>query len=280
MNWTVLAAIATAGAAVATSIAAGFTAWMASATRKMAKATQQAADASVEAINLTKQELQLLEAQTAATVEQARVARLVITQTLTPLLVPVVPSTTRNSFDRRSDIPYVKVRSIDGTTRGLPANATFSRLMFGEPSEPPAFWILVDMKNVGSGPAVVSSQVLDASPSSVGAHFASNLLKGLNPMQTLLKAQTPVIAPGDAGLFAVRVDDPGDSIWRIFNDTTTHSTLKAINVTLNYQGILGSNTYSITLRFTMGPEQNELLPGQPVYSGYEWAVGGAPDAKE
>ncbi len=267
VDWTALAAAATAMAVMVT-------AWMAKETRKAAKAAQTSVEQSAV-------ELGLIDKQTSAITEQARLARLALTRGDRPLLIPVgwdeqavlsSASTSSSSFD-------LTLRTWDKQEITLNGQVYFRGcwIVLHETT----LWLLLEMRNVGSGLALVRDPSIgpteQLSPGSLGGQFLSELISEphRNPRSQALWSQQPVIPPGESTRFVACINDPNTSAWKqIFENEPTDNPV-TIKCQFHYQDLSGTQFYSVFVtcslrqpaRFDIGREP--LVPGPPKFKGYE-----------
>lgn len=268
VNWTEVAAVATAIAAVATFCAVAITAWMAIMTRKVAEATEKSAKATENSAKATQQlaeqaekELTLLEQQTQAIINQAKLSRYSLTQSALPLLVPVsIKEPERITL--QSGMPSTIVHPITLT------DITGNTLSWGNPKgnsyvisqEDKSVWFIIEMRNIGNGLAVVrNNQQIAASQDQIGGHFYSTALGNLTPIEYILKPQEPVISPGESTLFVGRIED-------LDGTSFTSLTSKLLNTHFYYKNISRSSTYTSKVTFSI--KDGLLNPTLSEFEGY------------
>ena len=245
INWT---AIATGGAAIATAVAAAFTAYMANQTKKSAQAAENSAVQSAKELRVLETQAELLAKQTSAITEQARLARMALAQGSTPLLVPVlayefvVPDNPNQSSPNKLYTPKV---SRDGSRVFVEGNL---------------LWFYVELRNVGTGLAVVANLEDDPGSDLTSCQISSSALS--KPSDGSLRIHQPIIPAGESATFRGVIDLDGQlSLQRLREPDSTN---KAI---FTYQDLSRSRTFQLSFRF--GVIDDMLAPNQITFTGYD-----------
>lgn len=270
IDWTAVAAIATA-------VAAGVTAAMAVETRKVAKATQTAAEASNASVDQERQQLVKLTEQTEAIISQAQLARAALTQSSLPLLLPVAawkhPPRT-NTATQDSSLSLFE-RS-GGALRAHPEMRGAMILQTHRLDS--SLWIVIEIRNIGTGLAVLTTPNLDYSRGSVGGTFFAwqwNDRLLASPGSQWLTPQEPALPPGESTYFVARLEDPDEKAWEALFGAG--SELRQIQTTFTYQDLTRGYTYEMSINFgwafkafnDRSHDRVLLRPGTPNYKGYD-----------
>lgn len=234
INWT---AIATGGAAIATAVAAAFTAYMATQTKKAAIAAEKSVEQS-------KVELKLLEDQPKASTTQAEVAQRVFAQGSTPLLIPVSGFETWSTFNSpEMQVPNIQLMSHD--------NRVFDCKL--EPGcwiakDESHIWVVIQMRNVGAGVAVVRYLGKDSPIFFGGSNFFANLLPRETPTvpAKLLWPQSPVIASNESTYFVGHIDNSDGAALTRLQDSSAVNWAEVI-----YTDLYRKETYKVLVYFSI-----------------------------
>jgi hypothetical protein len=264
----------TALAGGATALAALVTAWMAIETRKVAKATQTSAEASRTSVEQDKQQLVKLTEQTEAIISQAQLARATLKQSSLPLLLPVVawkyPPMANLATSDTSHILF------EHSGRHLPVNPEMRGSMILQDDSPDSsLWIVIEIRNIGTGLAILTSPILDVSRDSVGGTFfawqwSSHLT---TPVSQRFTSQEPAVPPGEVTKFVARLNDPDGSAWNSLIGANP-ADLRQIETVFVYKDLTQEYTYKMSVNFGLAldnkhPESILLRPGTPIYEGYD-----------
>jgi hypothetical protein len=166
-GWVAFAGIASAAAAIGTLILAGFT-------KGLAKKTADMVTAAKDSVKVARDELEAVIDQAKATREQATLATKALQAELTPWLVPLIAG------DRKT-LPF---HALDGAK--CETDIGFYPKSWEDASKNDV-WAIVPIRNVGRGPAFISTE-----PSAVAIHSAI-----YGGMTDLGRASSRVVAPGD-----------------------------------------------------------------------------------
>ncbi len=203
IDWVAIGAVATGGAAVATAFAAGFSALMAKQTKKSAVATQRS-------LRQSAVELKLIDKQTSVITEQARLVRLALTRAGMPLLIPVAceKQAVQASAHPVANMSFVTLRALGDTTTEWLADLRGSWIL--PVDDRSSVWVIIEIRNVGTGLALVSKPVVDLNPGSLGGKFLSETISDLlqTPASKVLWPQQAVIPSGESTRFVGRINDP------------------------------------------------------------------------
>lgn len=269
IEWTALEAGATA-------IAALVTACMAIETRKVAKATKKSAEASQASVEQDKRQLVKLTEQTEAIIIQTKLARATIQRSSIPLLLPVVAS----KYPPTACPPTSDTSRIlfERSGKHLPVHPEMqgSMILNTRDDNGPSVWIIVEVRNIGTGLAILTAPTLDFSTGSVGGSFhawpwTSRLT---TPGSQRFTAQEPAVPPGEGANFVARLDDPDFSAWSYLIDPSP-SSLRQIETMFVYNDLTRESTYKMSVNFGWGPYSGDhadsilLRPGTPIYEGYD-----------
>jgi hypothetical protein len=263
-DWPAIIGIATAAAAVATAAAAGMTAWMAIQTHKVAEAS----NASVEQ---DKQQLVKLTEQTTAIISQAQLARAALKQSSLPLLLPVVAW----KYPRMVTMDAPKIL-FERSGRHLPVDAEVRGSMIRQThSYDSSLWIVIEVRNIGTGLAILTAPNLDFSSGSVGGTFSAWQWSSrlTTPGSRWFTPQEPAVPPGEDTNFVARLDDPDGLAWNSLIGASS-SSLRQIETMFVYKDLTREYTYKMSVNFGWAldekhPDNILLRPGTPIYEGYD-----------
>jgi hypothetical protein len=257
-----------------TALAALVTAWMAIETRKVAKATQASAEASRASVEQDKQQLVKLTEQTEAIISQAQLARAALTQSSLPLLLPVAAW----NHPLRANIATTDSSLIlfERSGSDLPVNPEMRGAMILQThSYDSSLWIVIEIRNIGTGLAVLTTPNLDFSRGSVGGTFfawqwSSRLT---TPGSQWLTPQDPALPPGESTYFVARLENSDEQAWNTLIGANG-SELRQIETTFTYQDLTREYTYKMSINFGWAfnnkhPNTILLRPGTPIYEGYD-----------
>jgi len=247
---------------------------MAIETRKVAKATQASAEASRASVEQDKQQLVKLTEQTQAIISQAQLARAALEQSSLPLLLPVV------AWKRQSATPVVEsptlferggqLLPVDGEVRGSMI------LRVGDINS--SVWIIVEIRNIGTGLAMLTTPSLDFSRGGVGGTFFAEQWSGrlTTPGSQWFTPQEPAIPPGEITHFVARLEDSDGQVWNSLVGASGPG-IRQIETTFRYQDLSRQHTYKMSVKFDWALD-NEittsalLRPVNPTYEGYDLHV--------
>ncbi|MCL4553170.1 MAG: hypothetical protein M1305_06440 [Candidatus Marsarchaeota archaeon] len=272
-DWVAIGAIATGTAAAATAVAAGFTAYMAKQTKKSAQAAENSVFESAKELKVLEMQTQLLAEQTSAITGQTQLARMALTRGDRPLLIPVAgdEQTITTSAKLAASNSTVTLRTFGGATREWPAHGRGSLVATPWGLNDPSVWVIIDMRNVGTGLAMLRNPTLDLTHGLPGGRFSSPLLSDLlqSSVSQMLWPQQPVVPPGENTLFVARIDDPEKNIWQRLSNRQVESTPNTIDAEFYYQDLSRSATYSVFITFSISDDLGWLIPGTPTFTGYD-----------
>ncbi|WP_276969387.1 hypothetical protein [Ferrimicrobium acidiphilum] len=280
LDWTAIGA-------TATGIAAIVTAWMANETREAANAGRDAAKASQEMIVRADKELELLGKQTAAIATQASVSLRALQSAAMPILIPVTPHEKFSSTDNKAH--RIDIRSTDNHMHPISIQKLFSRIevtsannemtwaqTYGlktitEDTQTSAkiLWFILEFKNIGTGPALVTQGSQSGTADTPGVHVMGPIVG--ERLLLSFQAQSPVIAAGDTGYFAARIETCDGAILDRFRTESKKSraaTEFAIQVT--YENLQRVSKYELHCGYEIA-ENLDLVPVAPRYKGDEEA---------
>lgn len=256
MNWTALAAIGTFMAALVT-------AWMAVATSKVAKETRKSTEASLASLDQERKQVDQLEHQTKAMMIQAQVARDALQQSTLPILL-VVPGSLYNSSGRNDvNRPLATLRDCSGRTLTLDLMRHGSTIVPGTPDDP-FLWIVIEVRNIGTGLAIVSTPTLDFSRGSVGGTFFIGSVGDLGmPGADWFLPQMPAIPAGESCYFTARLDNS-----REFDQFDLCFVYQDLTRTRKFTMKVSCDLSPVDLLSLPQPSWKYVLPGMPIYEGY------------
>lgn len=258
INWT---AVATGGAAIATAVAAAFTAYM-------AKETKKSAIAAEKSVAQAGEELKLLEQQTTTMVNQERIARRVLERGSTPLLIPIAFGEQDLWEITSPTSPQPPERHTQGHPRfgGRADGGEELRGSFVTPPEQDGKWfIYVEMRNVGAGPAVA---INPDDPKIFGSFWQLYLPGELNSLRNIpIKPSQPVVPPRANVRYVALIEDSEQRIWQYLNDVQSEPWPKKIPVMFKYQDFSLQNTYCVSCQLSL--INRKLLPDGVRFSGYD-----------
>ncbi len=264
MNWTALAAVVTAFLALVTG-------WMAWETRKSAVASLKASQNGEKALLQVNRELALLDSQTRAVQEQASLTRASIMMNAIPILVPVAISERLNATTE-APLPFgttYKLRDKFGSEREWDPSWRGSQIVKGG-NDDSSVWVLIEMRNIGSGSAVVDSNVVSVEDDALGGQLGCSLLSDVlsTPISHKLNPQQKVIPPSESTFFVARLYKEGQSLWeRLMNGWGT-SAGTLIDTKFIYQGLLIEEKYQTLVDFRVVRENGELSSMPPTFLGF------------
>lgn len=146
---------------LATMALAAVTSWMAYETRKLSQSAKKSVDQS-------ENEITQLKAQTVAISDQSIVAHASLLRSSLPILVPIVPNdvalisekaSLRSSLATGGAGINITIRDTTGITRSWPTTWRGSRIL-RESRVDGSVWIVIEMRNIGTGPALVAPRYL------------------------------------------------------------------------------------------------------------------------
>ena len=265
-----LTGLATGLAAIATAIAAGFTAYMAKQTKKSAKAAEDSVLQTAQELKTLKTQTELLAQQTSAITVQARLAQLALTRGDRPLLIPVAweEQATLASAKPGTSSSIVTLRAFDGLTMEWQAHVRGSWVL-PMPSGNLDVWVIIEMRNVGTGLAIVGNPAGGLSPGSLGGQFSSRIIsdRPSTPASRALWPQQAVMPPGESTRVVARIDDPTKQLMQDLASSPQTSARITVQTEFHYQDLSQSYTYSVFVEFVYSEPQ--LIPGTPSFTGYE-----------
>ncbi|WP_276969917.1 hypothetical protein [Ferrimicrobium acidiphilum] len=226
----------------------------------MAKATKAMS-------NAAKDELSEIAKQTQAIREQAMLTRASITMNSIPILVPsAFRGTPRGETETESFPPDilrtygVAVLRWDNNRHG---SSIVPDINSGE-----SIWIIVEMRNIGTGPAIVESSVLSAEDGAIGGTFWCSAFTDVK-YAPIFKPQKSVIAPSEFVFFVANLQKNGEDLWSRLRNGWGNGTKVSIRTKFTYQGLLGDDRYQTEVGYEIETETGELLAGRPWFSGFE-----------
>jgi len=258
-DWTVIAGSATA-------VAALVTAWMAIETRKVAKATQTSAQASQASVEQDKQQLIKLTEQTEAIISQAQLARVALAQSSLPLLLPA--GNDGKHFGRQLEPPRYLIYLYGLNRKSISVDPDDLRSMIIKDNANSSVWFIFEIRNIGTGLAIVSYPTLELGDGIPGGTFNTQILHEQlsTPISQRLLPQIPAIPPDEHTLFIARIDDPNGEVWqKLLNIDPRHD--QGIETTFTCQDIKRQATYKMSVTWRLSGHL--LRPGTPIYEGYD-----------
>jgi hypothetical protein len=247
---------------------AAVTSWMAYETRKLSQSSK-------ESIDLSQDELDELKSQTEASRLQANAAQLSLVRSSLPILVPRVSSDVelisekallRSAVARGEVGETMTIRDYDGTMLEWPTSWQGSRV--AEPNTDGSVWLVIEMKNIGTGPALVESRVVSVDDDSLGGKAGCALLPDLFSLRIshLLKAQTAVIPAQGSTFFVKRLMD--QARWNSFFAEIGAKRI-IFDTRFNYRGLLSDKIYTTWVDFILSDQSGHLIALPPKFTGFD-----------
>jgi hypothetical protein len=252
---------------------AAVTSWMAYETRKLSQSSKKS-------IDLSQAELVQLISQTEASRLQANAAQLSLVRSSLPILVPSVSSDVELISEkalRRSDVASgevgetITIHDYCSAKQEWPTSWRGSRVAV--PSAEGSVWLVIEMKNIGTGPALVESRVVSVDDNSLGGKVGCALLPQLfsSPISRLLRAQTAVI-PAQGSTFFVRRLSWDEGSWNaLWNRIVSEYGAKGIifDTVFKYRGLLSDKIYTTTVDFRLSHQIGHLIALSPTFTGFD-----------
>jgi hypothetical protein len=160
------------------------------------------------------------------------------------------------------------LRDISGKSIPAPPDLHGSMIFKGSDDDP-SVWFVFDIRNIGTGLAIVTSLTVELGDGVPGGTFFIPIWAHLlqEPISQVVLPQIPAIPPGEHTLFVARIDDPNGEVFGTLSGVGPQRIPRNVDTTFICRDLAGQATY--TMRVNWGWNHRLLLPGTPIYEGYD-----------